>query len=82
LLGTQSTSQHHTRKKTSMFDRTQVYGLPTWAVVLIVIVVAIAACDIVSNITKVWREPKPKPPTTTRRGLLDVVQEGEQKRNG
>jgi hypothetical protein len=60
-----------------MFDRTQVYGLPTWAVLLIVIVVTIAACDIVNNITKVWREPKPKPPTTTHRRLVGITGEGE-----
>jgi hypothetical protein len=62
-----------------MFDRTEIYGLPTWAVILIAIVWAIAVCDIVNNITKVWREPKPKPPTTTRRGLLDVARESDQR---
>jgi hypothetical protein len=41
-----------------MFDKTDVFGLPTWAVVLIAVVFAVMLADIVNNVTKIWREPK------------------------
>jgi hypothetical protein len=37
-------------------DRTDFFGLPTWAAILIVIVVMVGLCDIVNNVTKIWRK--------------------------
>jgi hypothetical protein len=65
-----------------MTQTTSLWNLPVWAVLTLALIAGLTLFNTVDSITKIWREPRPKPPTTTRRGLLDIVQEGEQKRNG
>jgi hypothetical protein len=41
-----------------MTQTTSLWNLPVWAVLVIVLIVAVALFNIVNSITLIWREPK------------------------